>query len=148
MLSRTADHLYWMSRYLERAENMARMIDAHHRLSLLPRAPADRARVRGLAQMIACEIHPLNNTRVLKYLTGAAGVSEETKNTWYCHWVAEGFKALEAKLAGHSATGKFCHGDTPGLAGCWAETASASRMPGNASNRSTNRMQMASSQPP
>jgi len=92
--------------------------EAHPRPPLLPGDPAARARVRGLAQMIACEIHPLNNTRVLGYLTGAAGVSDEARSAWYRHWVAEGFTALEARLAGDSATGRFCHGDAPGMADC------------------------------
>ena len=85
---------------------------------LLPRTPAERARVRALAQAIACEIHPLNNTRVLNYLTGAAKLSEDAKNAWYHHWIAEGFQALEARLAKDPATGRFCHGDAPGLADC------------------------------
>lgn len=85
---------------------------------LLPKTPAERARVRALSQTIACEIHPLNNTRVLNYLTNVAGVGDDTKNAWYRHWVAEGFKSLEARLAGNPATGKFCHGDTPGIADC------------------------------
>jgi maleylacetoacetate isomerase len=74
--------------------------------------------VRALAQAIACEIHPLNNTRVLSYLTGAARLTEDAKNAWYHHWIAEGFQALEARLAGDPATGRFCHGDAPGLADC------------------------------
>src|SRR5262245_28030995 len=85
---------------------------------LLPETPPERARVRALAQMIACEIHPLNNTRVLNYLTNVARVDDDTKNAWYRHWIAQGFKALEARLAGHPATGKFCHGDKPGIADC------------------------------
>ena len=85
---------------------------------LLPGTPAERARVRGLAQVIACEIHPLNNLRVLNYLTGAAKLTDDAKNAWYHHWIAEGFQALEARLAGDPATGRFCHGDTPGLADC------------------------------
>ena len=86
--------------------------------ALLPRTPAERARVRALAQTIACEIHPLNNTRVLSYLTGVAGMSEDARNAWYRHWVAEGFHALEARLAGDPATGRYCHGDAPGIADC------------------------------
>ena len=86
--------------------------------ALLPKTPAERARVRALSQTIACEIHPLNNTRVLNYLTGVVGTSEDAKNAWYRHWVAEGFKALEARLAGNPATGRFCHGDLPGMADC------------------------------
>jgi maleylacetoacetate isomerase len=92
--------------------------ETHPDPPLLPRTPAERARVRALAQTIACEIHPLNNTRVLNYLTRVAGVSDDAKNTWYCHWVTEGFRSLEARLAGNPATGRFCHGDTPGIADC------------------------------
>jgi maleylacetoacetate isomerase len=85
---------------------------------LLPKTPVERARVRALAQAIACEIHPLNNTRVLAYLTGTAKLTEDAKNAWYHHWIATGFQALEARLAGNPATGRFCHGDAPGLADC------------------------------
>ena len=83
---------------------------------LLPAAPAARARVRALAQVVACDIHPLQNLRVLRYLTGELGHDEAAKLAWYRHWVAEGLSALEALVAGHSETGRFCHGDTPGLA--------------------------------
>jgi maleylpyruvate isomerase len=72
--------------------------------------------VRSLAQLVACEIHPLNNLKVLKYLVGELKVDDETKLAWYRHWIAEGFAALEARLAGESATGEFCHGDSPSLA--------------------------------
>jgi maleylacetoacetate isomerase len=92
--------------------------ETHPEPPLLPAAPAQRARVRALAQMIACEIHPLNNTRVLNYLTNVVGVNADTRNAWYQHWIAQGFKALEARLAGDRATGKFCHGDAPGVADC------------------------------
>ena len=86
-----------------------------------PLQPADRfgrARVRSLALLIACEIHPLNNPRVLNYLTGKFGVSEEQKLEWYHHWIKTGFLALEKRLVGEPHTGRFCHGDTPGLADC------------------------------
>lgn len=92
--------------------------EIHPQPPLLPKAPGERARVRALALSIACEIHPLNNTRVLQYLTGKLGLSEETKNQWYHHWIALGFQALETKLANSPHTGKFCHGDTPTLADC------------------------------
>jgi maleylacetoacetate isomerase len=74
--------------------------------------------VRALALIVACEIHPLNNTQVLGYLTNTLSVSEETKNKWYQHWVALGLQAFEAQVARNPHTGKFCHGDTPGLADC------------------------------
>jgi maleylacetoacetate isomerase/maleylpyruvate isomerase len=85
---------------------------------LLPNNPAARARVRSLALAIACEIHPLNNTRVLGYLSGPMGLGDEAKRTWYHHWIALGLGALEARLAAERETGSFCHGDAPGLADC------------------------------
>ncbi len=86
-----------------------------------PLQPADalgRARVRALAQTVACDIHPLANLRVLKYLKGPLGLSEELKLQWIVHWVSEGMAMLEAHLARDPHTGSFCHGDTPGLADC------------------------------
>jgi len=85
---------------------------------LLPNNPAARARVRSLALAIACEIHPLNNTRVLNYLSGPMGLGDEAKRTWYHYWIALGLGALEARLAAERETGSFCHGDAPGLADC------------------------------
>ena len=90
--------------------------ETHPEPSLLPAAPIERSRVRSLALLIACEIHPLNNLRVLKYLTGTLGLSEEQKLAWYRHWVTTGFTALERRLATESGTGRFCHGDAPGYA--------------------------------
>jgi maleylacetoacetate isomerase len=84
--------------------------------ALLPVAAADRARVRSLAQIVACDVHPLNNLRVLNYLTGELGVDERGRTAWYRHWVACAFDALEISLAGDARTGAFCHGDRPGLA--------------------------------
>ena len=84
--------------------------------ALLPASPRARAEVRSLVQTIACDIHPLNNLRVLKYLTGELGLSEDQKLAWYRHWVVEGFDALEPQLASDPATGRYCHGDQPGLA--------------------------------
>lgn len=92
--------------------------EVHPRPPLLPRDPAERARVRALALIVACEIHPLDNLRVLQYLTGKLGLSEEKKNEWYHHWIALGLQALETQLASSPRTGKFCHGDTPTLADC------------------------------
>lgn len=86
--------------------------------ALLPREPLGRARVRGLAQAIACEIHPLNNLRVLQYLEKDLKLDEATKATWYRHWITVGFTAVEAMLANNPDTGSFCHGDTPGMADC------------------------------
>jgi maleylacetoacetate isomerase len=83
---------------------------------ILPRDLAGRARVRSLALAVACDIHPINNTRVLSYLTGTLGVTEEQRNGWYKYWIDTGFEALETRLARESATGRFCHGDTPTMA--------------------------------
>ncbi len=85
---------------------------------LLPADPKGRARVRALSQAIVADIHPINNLRVLKYLSEQLGVSADQKNAWYRHWVALGLEALERQLAGHPATGRFCHGDTPTMADC------------------------------
>jgi maleylpyruvate isomerase len=85
---------------------------------LLPPSPADRARVRALALSVACEIHPLNNLRVLGYLSRELAVSAEAKTRWYQHWVTLGLDALEAELA-NGPSGRFCHGDAPGLADCF-----------------------------
>jgi maleylacetoacetate isomerase len=83
---------------------------------LLPEDPVGRSRVRSLALISACEIHPLNNTRVLNYLTETLQLTEEQKTGWYHHWITVGFAALEKRLATEKETGRFCHGDTPGFA--------------------------------
>ena len=90
--------------------------EAHPQPALLPADAAGRARVRALAQIVACEIHPLNNLRVLKYLVHDLQASEEAKNSWYQHWVATGLKAYEARLS--ERVGSFSHGDAPTLADC------------------------------
>jgi maleylpyruvate isomerase len=90
--------------------------ERHPQPPLLPPTPAARARVRGIALAIACDIHPLNNLRVLRYLKHTLGASEEAKDAWYRHWIDTGLAALEAQLAAESATGAFCHGDVPTLA--------------------------------
>ncbi len=92
--------------------------ETHPDPPLLPNSAADRARVRALSLSIACDLHPLNNLRVLKYLTETLGCSDAAKNEWYRHWVALGLHALEAQLAASSETGSFCHGDTPTMADC------------------------------
>lgn len=83
---------------------------------LLPESPEARARVRSLAMLVACDMHPLNNVSVLSYLTGPLGLDEASKLAWYQHWVDKGFTALEARLAREPDTGSYCHGDTPTLA--------------------------------
>ena len=92
--------------------------ETHPEPPLLPKDALGRARVRTLALDIACEIHPLDNLRVLRYLVGEMKVSEDDKNRWYRHWVEAGLETVERQLAGHPQTGRFCHGDTPGLADC------------------------------
>ena len=92
--------------------------ETHPEPPLLPGTPAERARIRALAQDIACEIHPLNNLRVLRYLVRDLKVSDEDKKRWYRHWVESGLAVVERRLDGHPSTGRFCHGDTPTLADC------------------------------
>jgi maleylpyruvate isomerase len=90
--------------------------ERHPEPPLLPTTPAGRARVRAIALAIACDIHPLNNLRVLRYLTRVLEVGEDAKNAWYRHWIEVGLTALETQLAKDVATGEFCHGDRPTLA--------------------------------
>lgn len=86
--------------------------------ALLPADAAGRARVRSLAQLVASDIHPLNNLRVLQQLEGRFGLDEAQRKDWYCHWVEVGLQALEMRIAAEPDTGRFCHGDVPGLADC------------------------------
>ena len=90
--------------------------ELHPQPPLLPGDAAARARIRALALDVACEIHPLNNLRVLRYLVNDLKVSEDDKNRWYRHWVETGLEAVEQQLVAHPATGRFCHGDAPTLA--------------------------------
>lgn len=90
--------------------------ETHPEPPLLPRDAAGRARVRALAAIVACDIHPLNNLRVLRYLTRSLGHDEAALAAWYNHWIDSGFRALERLLADDGRTGRFCHGDAPGLA--------------------------------
>jgi maleylacetoacetate isomerase len=90
--------------------------ETHPEPPLLPKDAIGRARVRALAQLVACDIHPVDNQRILKYLEKEFGVDEIARKKWYRHWVMEGFTALEKLLAGNPATGRFCHGDQPTLA--------------------------------
>ena len=87
-------------------------------IRLLPDSMHGRARVRQLTLAIACDIHPLQNLRVLKYLTGKLGLTEETKAEWIKNWLELGLAALETDLARAPTRGKFCFGDTPTMADC------------------------------
>ena len=94
-------------------------LDETHPLPpLLPASAEGRARVRALAQTIACDIHPVNNLRVLNYLGREFGASKEQKDAWYRHWVTEGLLAIEQMLVTQSGTATFCHGQAPTLADC------------------------------
>lgn len=86
---------------------------------LLPAAPDGRARVRQIADAIACDIHPLNNLRVLRHLKNELGTDEAARHRWYAHWIREGFVALERILAADGQSSDFCHGDRPGYADCF-----------------------------
>lgn len=96
--------------------------DTHPEPRLLPTDILGRAQVRALSQSIACEIHPLNNLRVLKYLVGDMGLSDDQKNIWYRHWVRQGLEAFERQLqvmdAGRSKPSVYCWGDNPTMADC------------------------------
>lgn len=91
--------------------------ELHPEPALLPADPFERAQVRALSQSIACEIHPINNLRVLKYLSTELHVSDDAKNTWYRHWVRSGLEAFERQLA-LLPPSRFCFGETPTLADC------------------------------
>jgi len=85
---------------------------------LLPADPAGRARVRALALTVVADTHPLGNLRVLKYIKGEMGLTEEVKLEWHRHWLRCGLETLEALLAGDARTGVYAHGDKPTLADC------------------------------
>lgn len=91
--------------------------EVHPDPPLLPGSPGERARIRAIAQTIACDLHPLNNLRVLQYLQGPLEADERSKHAWYRHWVDVGLATVERQLEA-SPTGRFCHGDTPTLADC------------------------------
>ncbi|MBX3712495.1 MAG: maleylacetoacetate isomerase [Lysobacter sp.] len=86
--------------------------------ALLPVTPRDRARTRALAQLVACDIHPLNNLRVLQYLEREWNVPQAERDDWVRHWIVEGFAAFEAMLVEDLGRGEFCEGDTPSIADC------------------------------
>jgi maleylacetoacetate isomerase/maleylpyruvate isomerase len=91
--------------------------EIHPEPALLPHDPVGRAQVRALSESIACEIHPLNNLRVLKYLVRELKLSDDAKNAWYRHWVREGMLAFERQLA-LRPVGTYCFGNTPTMADC------------------------------
>ncbi|MGH8072850.1 MAG: maleylacetoacetate isomerase [Lysobacter sp.] len=86
--------------------------------ALLPATSRDRQRVRAIAQAVACDIHPLNNLRVLQYFDREWNVPQPERDEWVRHWVISGFAAVEQMLTDHPATGDFCEGSIPGLADC------------------------------
>ena len=90
--------------------------DAHPEPPLLPRDHVGRAYVRSIALAIACDIHPLNNLRVLRYLVRTLTLSEDQKNTWYRHWVEQGLRSLEAQIVAGQRSGRYALGDTVTLA--------------------------------
>jgi len=90
--------------------------EKHPQKPLVPKDAQERARVRSLSYLIASEIHPLNNLRVLQHLKRALSQSEDQVNAWYRHWIADGLAKLEAELA--DSKGRFCYGDTPTMADC------------------------------
>ena len=92
--------------------------ETHPGAPLLPKDALGRARVRSLAMLIACEIHPLNNLRVLQHLKRALGQNDEQVTNWYRHWISDGLARFEADLANTKGTGRFCHGDMPMMADC------------------------------
>ncbi|RZI40741.1 maleylacetoacetate isomerase [Herbaspirillum sp. HC18] len=104
--------------------------EVHPEPPLLPKAALDRAYVRGIALSIACDIHPLNNLRVLRYLVRNLKAGEDDKNAWYRHWCEQGLAALDATLVKDKRVGRFCFGDTPTLADCCLvpQVANAQRM--------------------
>jgi maleylacetoacetate isomerase len=86
--------------------------------SLLPATARDRQRVRALSQAVACDIHPLNNLRVVQYFENEWGVPQPERDGWTRHWIQVGFAAIETMLHQHPSTGRFCDGDTPTMADC------------------------------
>lgn len=90
--------------------------ETHPNPPLLPKDPIERARVRALAMVVGCDIHPIDNLRVLTYLQKVLQVSEGQFEDWFNHWIALGFRGLEGMLASHPKTGTYCHGETPTFA--------------------------------
>jgi maleylacetoacetate isomerase len=92
--------------------------ERHPEPALLPKTAADRARVRAIAQAIACDIHPVNNLRIRRYILHTLKHDEKALEDWMNHWTRLGFDGIEPALARDRRTGDFCHGDSPGLADC------------------------------
>jgi maleylacetoacetate isomerase len=90
--------------------------ETHPKPPLLPASPGERARVRAIAQYVACEMHPLNTMTIHGYMRNEMGLDEEAITKWYMRWTTRGLTALEESLAGDPATGTYCHGDTPTMA--------------------------------
>jgi maleylacetoacetate isomerase len=90
--------------------------ETHPRPALLPTDAPGRARVRALAQAVACDIHPIGNLRMLQWIGTQFNADDEQKSLWMRHWVATGFQAIETMLASSTDTGRYCHGDTPSMA--------------------------------
>lgn len=103
------------ARFIQSLAIIEYLDEVHPSPKFLPEGPEDRARVRALAQIIAADIHPLDNLRVLRYLAKPLGHDEKTVETWFNHWIKLGFEAIEPMLRDRR-TGDFCHGDAPGLA--------------------------------
>lgn len=90
--------------------------DAYPEPAIMPPDALGKARVRSLAQIVGCDIHPVNNLRVLRYITDEFGADKGAKKAWFTRWASEGFAALETRLSSEPETAEFCHGNTPSLA--------------------------------
>ena len=104
--------------YVQSLAMMEYLEETHPQPPLLPATPEDRAYVRAVAQIIACEIHTLNNLRTLRYVKKSYGLDEDGVNVWYRHWIAEGLHGLEIFLASSKKTGKYCYRDQVTIADC------------------------------
>jgi len=104
--------------YVQSLATMEYLEETYPQPALLPAAAEDRAYVRAVAQIVACEIHPLNNLRTLRYVKKSYGLDEEGVNVWYRHWIAEGLGSMEAFLASRGNTGKYCFRDQITIADC------------------------------
>ncbi len=105
------DHVYAQTLAI-----MEYLEEAYPEPPMLPAALPARAYVRSISQIVSCDIHPLNNVRVLKYLEQRLSLGEDERMAWYAHWIGEGFRSLEAALRHEGLSGRFVLGDTPGMA--------------------------------